>query len=63
VSVFAYVCRACDHLATRHGLAPGGDLRDGPYRCADCACEIHQDAPMYGLTRQQYERRFSDAPV
>lgn len=62
--VYAYLCLACNHLASGHGLVEGGDLRDGPYRCGDCDCEISQDAPMGALSRAQFEvweRARSDA--
>lgn len=35
--VYAYVCPDCRHLATKHRLAEGGSLIEGPYVCP-CGC-------------------------
>ena len=52
--VWAYICEACQHEASRHLLAEDGDFKAGPYRCKRCACEIRQDSPMFELTERQY---------
>lgn len=54
-AAYAYLCDACAHLASRHGLAEDGDLRAGPYQCRDCSCEIAQDAPVTAMSKRQYE--------
>lgn len=63
MSVYAYQCFACRHLASRHGLAVDGDLVAGPYRCSDCDCEISRDAPVIELSKQAYERFMTGAVV
>jgi hypothetical protein len=55
---YAHLCTDCGHLGSRHGLVSGGDVRAGPYRCADCGCEQTQDGPFEPLTRRQYETMF-----
>jgi hypothetical protein len=35
---------ACRHFAGQHGLAPGGDLPDGPWPCTLCDCtNLHDE--------------------
>ena len=62
-------CYACNHLGSRHLLQRGGDLRQGPYRCMDCGCQVTQDTPMRPLSRREYEAEkvagmptYEDAP-
>lgn len=56
MSIYAYRCPKCDHLSGSHALVePDGDLRDGPYRCAECGCERPQDAGDIPMTRDEFE--------
>ena len=59
---YAYICAACNHPTSRHTLADGGDLRDGPYLCQrpGCDCATTQDAPTYEVNRASYESRFKE---
>lgn len=61
-ATYAYLCDACVHLASRHGLVEDGDLRAGPYQCRDCNCEIPQDAPVTGMTKRRYEEWAREHP-
>lgn len=54
MSVYAYVCPDCAHLASRHGLV-GSDAA-GPYRCP-CGCERMQADTWLELTKEQTQRR------
>ena len=53
---YASLCDACGHLASRHLLAPEGDLQAGPYRCQHCDCATTQDGPFTPISKQQYQR-------
>lgn len=49
MSVYAYVCTLCHHLATDHRLTPeAASVVDGPYVC-NCGCEIDQRTPLSGI--------------
>ena len=54
--VYAYVCPDCRHLATKHRLAEGGSLIEGPYVCP-CGCSRRQDDPWSGIDRRTFESR------
>jgi hypothetical protein len=54
VSVYAYVCSVCKHLASRHLLVPAApSVVDGPYACThpDCHCEIDQRTPLLSIDK------------
>lgn len=55
---YAYVCVACDHLASRHCLTPQAATVHGPYACShrDCDCQISQSGPMQGITEATFNR-------
>lgn len=58
----AYLCLDCDHLASQHLLAEGGDLREGPYRCP-CGCEQTQEGHFKPLFRVEYEAWKASRPT
>lgn len=55
MSAYVYVCRACEHPLHRHGLIDNEGPFDGPYRCAECGCEVKRDAPCYEFSKREYE--------
>lgn len=51
---WGHLCVACNHLMSDHRMGAGGDLRDGPYNCLNCACAISQDSPCTPISEQSY---------
>ena len=56
---YAYVCDACRHLVSRHGLLPLAPSVFGPYRCRDCGCEIPQSSRVRAVSREDFEAAFT----
>lgn len=55
---YAYICTACDHLASRHLAKPGAVLVEGPYACTydGCDCQITQTHAMHGIDEATFNR-------
>jgi hypothetical protein len=55
---YAYVCSACQHLASRHLVGPGTLVTEGLYTCTynGCDCQITQTHAMYGIDEAAFNR-------
>lgn len=58
---YAYLCTACEHLASRHFLNNDAVTVHGPYTCShrDCDCVITQSTPTRGIDKRVYDKLFA----
>lgn len=55
---YAWVCSACQHLASRHLAGRGAVTVEGPYTCTHdgCDCKLWQTHAMYGIDEATFNR-------